>query len=187
MCHNSCVAYTGPYAILETCPECGASRYDPIRLAASHGRVKVPQQTFSTMPVGPQLQALYRHPDAARAMAYRSEKTKELLKKADANGVINVDNYDDIFCGQAYFEAHEIDEDDTVIMVSIDGAQLYRSKQSDAWIAILVILDLSPEVRYKMSSVMPSFVIPGPRKPKNIESFFFPSLHHLAAIQKHGL
>uniref|UniRef100_D8PTF2 Uncharacterized protein n=1 Tax=Schizophyllum commune (strain H4-8 / FGSC 9210) TaxID=578458 RepID=D8PTF2_SCHCM len=81
MCHNSCVAYTGPYAILETCPECGASRYDPIRLAASHGRVKVPQQTFSTMPVGPQLQALYRHPDAARAMAYRSEKTKELLKK----------------------------------------------------------------------------------------------------------
>ena len=59
MCPNSCVAYTGPYANLETCPKCGESRFDPIKLAASDGKKKVPRQKFHTIPLGPQLQALW--------------------------------------------------------------------------------------------------------------------------------
>jgi hypothetical protein len=27
MCINTCIAYTGPYASLDVCPECGTSRY----------------------------------------------------------------------------------------------------------------------------------------------------------------
>jgi hypothetical protein len=30
-------------------------------------------------------------------------------------------------------------------------------------------------------------VIPGPNKPKNMDSFMFPSAHHLSALQKEGL
>ncbi|KAJ7022701.1 hypothetical protein C8F04DRAFT_922329, partial [Mycena alexandri] len=58
MCINSCVAFTGPRANADACTECGASRWDPQRLADSGGATKVARQTFHTIPLGPQLQAL---------------------------------------------------------------------------------------------------------------------------------
>ncbi|KAG1847252.1 hypothetical protein C8R48DRAFT_547524, partial [Suillus tomentosus] len=66
MCPNTCLAYTGPYAHLDNCPICDASRWDQARLRSTNGRVKVAAQKFSTIPLGPQLQSLYRHPDSAR-------------------------------------------------------------------------------------------------------------------------
>ena len=44
-----------------------------------------------------------------------------------------------------------------------------------------------PEVRYQKRYVLPGAIIPGPNKPKNIDSFLFPGLHHLSALQKEGL
>ncbi|KAG2744318.1 hypothetical protein P692DRAFT_201721996, partial [Suillus brevipes Sb2] len=70
MCLNSCLAFTGPFADLDNCPMCGTSRWDPAKLRASNGRTKIAAQTFTTIPLGPQLQALYRHPDSARNMRY---------------------------------------------------------------------------------------------------------------------
>ncbi|KAG1733840.1 hypothetical protein EDB19DRAFT_1617322, partial [Suillus lakei] len=54
-CINSCVAFVGPYAGLETCPTCGELCYDQKKLARSHGRKKVPRAVFQTIPIGPQL------------------------------------------------------------------------------------------------------------------------------------
>lgn len=51
----------------------------------------------------------------------------------------------------------------------------------------MILLDLPPELRYKKRFVIPVAVIPGPQKPKHIESFLFIALHHLAALQKDGL
>ena len=59
MCVNSCIAYTGPFMELQSCPICSEPRYDQFRLEASNGKEKVPRQEFHTIPVGPQLQALY--------------------------------------------------------------------------------------------------------------------------------
>ncbi len=72
-------------------------------------------------------------------------------------------------------------------MLSIDGAQLYESKKSDAWIYIWVVLDRSPDSRYKKKCVLPGGFIPGPNNPKNTDSFIYPGLHHLAGLQKEGL
>jgi len=72
-------------------------------------------------------------------------------------------------------------------MFSIDGAQLYAHKASDCWIYIWVIMDFSPEVHYKKDFVIPGGFIPGPKKPKILDSFLFPGLYHLAALQKEGL
>ncbi len=74
-----------------------------------------------------------------------------------------------------------------MLMMSIDGAQLYRMKQSDCWIYIWVILDHAPDTRYKKKHIIPGAIIPGPNKPKDIDSFLFPGLYHLAALQKEGL
>ncbi|KAL1699540.1 hypothetical protein EV121DRAFT_284020 [Schizophyllum commune] len=128
MCVKSCVAFTGPFVDLEHCPTCGLARYGP-------GNAKVPQKQFSTILLGPQLQAL----------EYRRLCTE---RKTTA--------YSDFFHGDDYLEAVEqerIKEED----------MLYRNKQSDCWI------------RYKK------------RYPGNLDSFLFPALWHLSALQRDGL
>ncbi|KAI0739776.1 hypothetical protein C8Q80DRAFT_1111959, partial [Daedaleopsis nitida] len=54
MCVNSCVAFTGPFSDRATCPDCGEARYDPLK--SKPGR-PVARRTFSTFPIGPQIQA----------------------------------------------------------------------------------------------------------------------------------
>jgi len=72
-------------------------------------------------------------------------------------------------------------------MLSIDGAQLYRNKKLDCWIYIWIILNLPPDQRYKIRNILLGGIIPGPNNPKHIDSFLFPGLAHLSALQKEGL
>jgi hypothetical protein len=190
MCINTCIAYTGQFSHLESCPYCNESRYDVIQLAATNGKAKEPRQQLHTMPIGPQLQALYRSEDGAQSMHYRDVCTKKILNELNlTNG--NILSYKDFFHGGDYLEAireGRIKEGDPVLMFSIDGAQLYRSKASDCWIYIWVIFNYDPAAgRYTKKHVLYGAIIPGPNKPKIIESFLFPGLHHLSAIQKEGL
>jgi len=85
------------------------------------------------------------------------------------------------------FQDGHIDEDDIVLMFSIDGAQLYAKKVLLCWIYIWVLLNLSPTEHYKKHRVFVGGFIPGPNNPKNIDSFLFPGLQHLVALQKEGL
>lgn len=58
------------------------------------------------------------------------------------------ETYNDIFDGEAYLEAVEdgwISGYDMVLMLSIDGAQLYRDKKSECWIYIWILLELGPD------------------------------------------
>ncbi|KAF5386899.1 hypothetical protein D9615_001883 [Tricholomella constricta] len=189
MCPNSCIAYTGPYSPLESCPYCDEPRYDPVQLTLSHGRKKIPRQHFLTIPLGPQLQALQRTDQGVHDMGHRMRCTREILDELERNnGVIKL--FNDIYHGRAYLEAvarGDIRTEDMVLMFSMDGAQLYRDKQSDCWIYIWIVFDLSPDLRYKRKRVLPGGFIPGPNNPKNPDSFSFTGFHHLAALQKEGL
>ncbi|KAF7371937.1 hypothetical protein MVEN_00051600 [Mycena venus] len=182
MCPNSCMAFTGPWSERDTCRFCGAARYDPIT-----GR---PQEFHTIAPLGPQLQALYGHPESAKKMHYRREKTAEILATMDANGQLDIPVYEDYIHGRDYLEAvicGDIKDTDIVIIGSIDGAQLYRNKQSDCWISIYIIGEMSPLGRFKIGAIFPDSFIPGPKKPKHLDSFKFPGVHHLAALQKEGM
>ncbi|KAG0701436.1 hypothetical protein DFH29DRAFT_990075 [Suillus ampliporus] len=174
MCSESCIAFTGPYSTLDQCPMCGTSRWNQARLQASNGRTRVAAQKFVTIPLGPQLQAMYRHPDSARDMRYLHEQTQKILAQLRETQMIPV--IDDIAMGQDYLgtvlDGH-IKPNDVVLMVSLDGAQLYESKQSDCWVYIWIIINLSPDKHY--------------HKIHNINSFLFVGMHHLAAIQNEGL
>ena len=119
----------------------------------------------------------------AKDMSYRWEKTEEL--RNENSGI-----YDDILCGESYrklVDDGQIKEYDTVLMLSIDGAQLYQSKQSDCWIYIWILVDLGPDKRYKIRNILPGGVIPGLEPPDNLNSFLFPGLAHVAALQRKGL
>jgi hypothetical protein len=74
MCPNSCVAYTSPFKDLKTCPSCTLSQWDNFQLENSHGIKKIPAQKFYTVPLGPQMQALWQSPESATNMKYRQQK-----------------------------------------------------------------------------------------------------------------
>lgn len=191
MCPNSCLAYTGPYAELQACPMCGETRYDLLAAAANPEKKKTSRQHFYTIPLGPQLQALWRTPEGAHNMRHRYRCTNKIvaeLNHPNSDGYIK--QFNDIYHGSEYLEAvarGDIKTDDMVLMFSMDGAQLYQDKTSDCWIYIWVIFDLPPHMRYKKKHVLPGGFIPGPNNPKNTDSFLFPGFHHLAALQKEGL
>ncbi|KAH7916883.1 hypothetical protein BV22DRAFT_1027281, partial [Leucogyrophana mollusca] len=188
-CINTCIGYTGPFSQLDHCPTCGEARYDQEKLLETGGKVKVPRKRFPTICLGPQLQAMYRDPEKARDMHYRRERTQEIFNELDDNEGIK-QAYNDFLDGSDYLEAvadGRIKDEDIVVMFSIDGAQLYRNKESDCWMSIWIIFERSPDSRYKKKYVLPGVIIPGPNKPKNLDSFLFPGFHHLAAIQKEGL
>ncbi|KAI9463825.1 hypothetical protein HD554DRAFT_2040852 [Boletus coccyginus] len=70
MCINSCVAFVGSFSHLEECPECNEPHYDQMKLNNSGGNIKVPRSVFYTIPIAPQLQALWRHPETAQKIQY---------------------------------------------------------------------------------------------------------------------
>ena len=185
MCINSCHAFTGPFAQMESCSICGEARYDLAQLTSS--RKKVPRQQFCTILLGPQLQALHRSHSGAIDMRYLDRKMKEVTKmlsniETDASNIV----YDDILCGsemQDLAERIRVTGDDTVISSSLDGAQLYQNKKSDTWISIWILNNLSPDQRYQKKRVIPGTVIPGPNKPKITDSYLYRGVHHLAALQ----
>ena len=189
MCLNSCIAFTGPYENLDQCPSCGESRYKEKDLEESDGLRKVPRQVFTTFPVGPQIQARWKNPQSAKDMSYRWEKTEDLLqRRAHTNNPPDI--FDDILCGSAYLDLVDIGKvcrDDTLLMLSIDGAQLYESKKSNCWIYIWILLDLAPDKRYKVRNILPGGIIPGPEHPGDLDSFLFPGLAHVSALQREGL
>ncbi|KAL4077692.1 hypothetical protein J3A83DRAFT_4356622 [Scleroderma citrinum] len=140
MCINSCTAYVGPLSDLDSCPEC------------SKPQIRHSHVVFHMIPIAPQLQSLWWHP--------------EKLQRND--GLVN--SYNGIFCSQAYLDAvtqNRIECDDMLLMILIDGMQLYKSKESNCWIYI--------------------WIISQPLKLKIVNSFLFPGLHHLSAVQHKGL
>lgn len=185
MCINSCHAFTGPFANLDACSICFEPRYNTI--FSGRTQKNVPRQQVCTIPLGPQIQALRRSVHGANAMRYRDTKTAEILAALD-----NLENeldivYDDIFCGHDVLEMTanlELTSNDTTVIFSLDGAQLYQNKKSDTWIAIWIITDYDPKTRYRSKHVLPAVIVPGPNKPKNIDSFLFRTFHHLSAIQR---
>ena len=184
MCIKSCMAFTGPYKDLDTCLKCSEPRYDPIILCSSNGATKKPRKSMTTIPIGPQIQALWSHHLSAEKMSYRDRITDTLLNTDELPSILT-----DYTEGEDYLThvAPHLKSHDTVLMFSADGAQLYRNKKSDCWIYIWVVYNLAPGDRYKKRYILPGGFVPGPNPPKIFDSFFFSGIYHLSALQREGL
>lgn len=124
MCIDSCAAFTGPFAHLEHCPECGKPHYDQQRFRETNRHVKVPQKQFPMIPIGPQLQAIYCDPAGADSRRWLDLWMEEIFDKLTHNHGVK-DTYSDFCDGSDYLEAvagGKIKEGDPVLMMSIDGA-----------------------------------------------------------------
>ena len=71
-------------------------------------------------------------------------------------------DYDDILSGEAYLGAVDngtVGEHDTVLMFSLDGAQLYWHKRSDCIIYIWIILCQSPYFIFALFALLMSLLV----------------------------
>jgi len=184
MCPNTCMAFTGIFLTLNKCQFCGKNRFQK----SQQGNSFIPHCQFVTLPIGPQLQALWCHPITVAKLRDRLRRThKALAQRKTERGI---QDYYNICCRSEYLdlvESGNILDNDMLLYVSMDGAQLYRDKGSDTWFGIASLIDFSPEIRHSREMVLPLFVIGGPNAPKNYDSFLFPTFSHLAACQRKGL
>ncbi|KAG2134172.1 uncharacterized protein EDB93DRAFT_1051892, partial [Suillus bovinus] len=145
----SCMAFTGLNSNLVECAICNKPCYNPIKFANSQGKEKFPRLVTTLFPLGPQLQVLYHDTKSAEEMEYQQQQTQKIFDKLNDHSAKQ--SYSDFLDGKAYREAvHDgrIRNDDIVVMMSIDGAQLYQSKQSNCWLYIWVIYERSPDNHY---------------------------------------
>jgi hypothetical protein len=174
MCINSCHAFTGPFADAEHCTTCAEPRYDSLRLPA-----KIPRKQYHTIPLGPQLQAIRRSKEGATQLEYRKRCTDVILAELERNGNVRSSAYRDFFDGMDYLEAvinGKIKSGDWILVLSIDGAQLYRNKASECWIYVWILLDRPAEIRYQKRYILPGGFISGPNPPKNSDSYIYTGL-----------
>lgn len=72
-------------------------------------------------------------------MLYLGQKMHEVLQMLDPLPDGMDFEYDDSLCGDKFIPMKEtinLTVNDTIVALSLDGAQLYQNKKSDTWIAI---------------------------------------------------
>ena len=79
------------------------------------------------------------------------------------------------------------DPRDMALGASTDSFAPFKRRRQTAWPIIVFLYNLPPVIRFHLEFILSLGVIPGPNKPKNVDSFLFPGLHHLCAVQQEGL
>jgi hypothetical protein len=76
---------------------------------------------------------------------------------------------------------------DVALAMSTDGVELFRKgKKHQVWPIVLQCYNLAQEQRFQEENIICSGVIPGPRKPKDIDSFLYPLIQELKILH-HGV
>ena len=169
-CINSCIAFTGELADKNFCPECKESRYRSNNISRKKAAYWSPIDS---------LRMQYKDKIRSKTLQYRHNYTS-------TNEYIN-NQIGDIFDGARYktlvSSGFFSDYRDVALMASTDGYQIFRQKRDDCWVILLINANLPPDIRIQKENLMISALIPGPRVPKNFNSFLQPLVNELKQLQ----
>jgi hypothetical protein len=171
MCINSCCAFTGNLKILDKCTYCNATRY----LEGGQSRAQVAY--FSI-----QERFIIQYQDSTRAkqLRYRSNYiSREGYNTDNTIGYVFDSAQYKYLSQKGYFQ----DERDIALLGSIDGYQLFRQKCDDCWIVLFINANLPPEQRVKKENLLITSIIPGPKAPKDFNSFIQPIVEELCLLR----
>lgn len=177
-CKNSCMCFSGPYAPLTTCIYCQHDHFKPNGQSYNQ---------FHYLPLIPQAKALYAGKTSATAMRYRSIHEFDNLLEDDSP---ITDIYDSVLYQKLRESRIEVnrhtlqeryleDPRDVLLTGLTDGFQLFRHGKHTAWPLLFINNNLSPLERYKVGNCICGGLIPGPRKPKDHDSFTFVVIQEL--------
>ncbi|CAG8612899.1 466_t:CDS:2 [Ambispora gerdemannii] len=166
MCVNSCLAFTGEYSANVYCTICNAPRYSTGRKAQKHAIY---------FPIIERLRLQFADPARVLQLLYRSNHVEDFSKLQDI--------YDGNLYKEMLREELLADSRDIVFSASLDGYQIFKQQRDDCWVILLINHNLPPEVRVKKENLMITAVIPGPRAPKDLNSFLRPLVDELLILE----
>jgi hypothetical protein len=180
-CVKSCVAFTGPHARLKACPRCRKPRY---RL---NGK---PLKTFRYIPLIPQLIAYFLNQELNRRMRYRSERYSEARgsRGEQVSDVFDGSHYLGLLEKEATINGHGLghtyfsDDRDVALGLATDGVNPWRRRKSTFWPILFYNFNLPPEERFHDDNAICVGEVPGPEKPKDMDSFLYPAIQELLKL-----
>ena len=119
-------------------------------------------------------------------MQYKDRtRSKQLMYWA--NYLNDPEKLGDIYDGELYKEIVNEgllpDSRDIVFSISLDGYQIFRQQRDDCWVILVINHNLPPEVRVKKENLLIVAVIPGPKQPKDFNSFLQPLVDELKLLE----
>jgi hypothetical protein len=176
-CRNSCMAFT-LNTTAEVCSYCGEARYHP-------GTGKAVAQ-FAYIPVIHRLRLMWSDKAKANEMLeYRWNV--EQMGKADEDGP---PLRSDFWTGQLCRDLKEKKGlfsklMDMGLSLSTDGVKVFKTRSAfNIWPLMLVNLNLPPSVRYRRKNLLIVGFIPGPRNPKDLNSYLQPLIAEFIQLQQ---
>ncbi|RXW11282.1 hypothetical protein EST38_g14573, partial [Candolleomyces aberdarensis] len=150
-----------------------------------------PRKRFTYIPLIPRLKALYESPspDIARKMRYRGEFKHQSAVMQDIMDGTHYRQLQDTFVS---LDGHQLphkyfnDPRDIALGFSTDGFCPFRRRKKTCWPLLIYNYNLPPEVRFWAQHVLCIGVIPGPKKPKDFDSFLWPAVEELLQLA-HGI
>ena len=179
-CVDSCICYTGHYTSLEKCPHCNEPRFEGTN---ARGNPK-PRSQFFYIPLIPRLIAYLRSPTVAQTMQYRSQRQHDPGVLRD---IFDGANYQALRGAPITVHGEPItppanyfaDPRDVALGLSTDGYGIFSRGQATAWPLVMFNYNLPPEIRFHSDNLLALGVIPGPKKPTDIDSFLIPLAEEL--------
>ena len=170
ICENSCICYTDVYESYQNCPLCNSSRYD------SNNK---PKKVMPYLSIKDMLKIQYNNKVRAKELLYRYEYI--------TNKELGDDDLDDIFDGDIYKELLERNlfknNKDIAFTVSCDGYQIFKQKTDDCWAFLIINNNLDPLIRVKKENLLIPFLIPGPKQPKDFNTFLRPFINEMKELE----
>ena len=76
------------------------------------------------------------------------------------------------------------DSHDLALGLSTDGFAPWRKRKYTAWPLLIINYNLPPDKRFHQNNILPVSVIPGPKKPKDVDSFLYPLIEELLELSQ---
>ena len=133
---------------------------------------------------------MYSNPSVSQKMSYQQSFTyspndfEDVFSGSHYQGLlleqVNVDN---VTCSHKYFS----DPRDIALGLLMDGFQAFcqvHGGSTTCWPIIAINFNLPPSEWIHLSNVIPIAVVPGPKAPKDINSFFCPLINECKMLAK---
>ena len=189
-CVNSCCCFTGSYDSDESCKFCNEPRY----LADG----KTARKKYRYSPLIPRLCALYKNKTICQDLLYRHECTvaehSSSRCREDADDSVSMTDiwdgkiYNDLRArhikirGQELQDKYFSDPHNLALGLTTDGFAPWRKRKYMAWPILIINYNLPPEKQNHLKNLIPISNIPGPKKPKDMDSFLCPLVEELMKL-----
>jgi len=176
-CVQSCCAFTGPNETLSHCPYCKEARW------REDGK---PRKIYVYIPLIPRLVGFAQNLHFVELMQYRARHSAS-YREGEMHDFFDRDHYRNlckrfVHVGQSLAHKFFNDARDIALGASSDGFAPHRRRKSTAWPLILFNYNLPPDIRFHINNIIAVAVIPGPKKPKDIDTFLWPLLRELLHV-----